>query len=345
MSLNLPPSGNQGIEQEHAEYVFAPANLTDVIQIRNKSSDAQTPSGIPLLKPLPKEKEQLDDLMETTFVLKKEGTPVGTVNFSTVQGCPDTVLIGGFAVDKNQRGSGCGKSLFEKILEQIKKAGFKRAISITASDKLKDLFSKYGREASFKWEKLLTEAKKRYGEDQNLVSLYQFEIEKRFDRFMALAEGTSTLSSFTTRLDQSGYSVESCSLRGDIHAEWDGNILKYDPTRCRIFDLFHEKIHFVQINRAKHLGIDSKAPHFFGRRRMRHLFETEAYLAEQWLAIRYEFPGGFMGERRNLLWEYIVCTRNALLHKEGFSDFAKSILGYDITPDVESFFGKHTEQK
>lgn len=148
--------------------------LADILQIREECSQAKTPSGIPLLKPLLA--EEVTRLLPTTLALRHRKMLVGTIYFNPLPGHPDTAVIGGFAVGENHQNSGYGRVLLENALEQIGGAGFKKAVSITPSDAVKSLFQQYGVDASDKFPELLSEAKKRYGNDEHLVRLFSFEI-------------------------------------------------------------------------------------------------------------------------------------------------------------------------
>ncbi len=155
------------------DFPARPGQLGEIVQLRQECSRATTPSGVPFIKPLAV--EELERLLPTTLVLRQRDLIVGAVYFHTVPEHEDTAIIGGFAVGENHQDSGYGRLLLESVLEQIREAGYARAVSITAAEPVKHLYEQYAREASAAWPELLVRAQRRYGPDADLVRVYEFE--------------------------------------------------------------------------------------------------------------------------------------------------------------------------
>ncbi|MDA0376025.1 MAG: GNAT family N-acetyltransferase [bacterium] len=157
------------------DYPTREKSFNDILQIRAECSELSTPLGVPFLKPLTP--EELKRLLPSTLTLRQRDFLVGTVYFDAVSNHADTAYIGGFAVGENHQDSGYGKVLLRSALEQIEEAGFSKAISITASNAVKHMYENLGaKEDSSNWSDVLTSAKQRYGIDQDLVSLYTFDV-------------------------------------------------------------------------------------------------------------------------------------------------------------------------
>jgi amino-acid N-acetyltransferase len=156
------------------DFPARPEQLDEIVQLRQECSRATTPSGAPLLKPLPP--GELERLLPTTLVLRQRDLIVGTVYFQPAPDVADTAMIGGFAVGENHQDSGYGRLLLESALEQIQAFGFARAISITAAAPVKHLYERYAQDASAAWPDLLAQARGRYGADGELVAVYEFAL-------------------------------------------------------------------------------------------------------------------------------------------------------------------------
>lgn len=156
------------------DFPARPEQLPEIIELRRECSRAATPTGVPLLKPLAN--DELERLLPSTLVLRQRDLIVGTVYFRTALGHEDTAVIGGFAVGENHQDSGYGRMLLESALEQIHENGFRRAISITASESVKHLYEQYAQDASADWPDVLSRARPRYGADASLVAVYEFRL-------------------------------------------------------------------------------------------------------------------------------------------------------------------------
>ncbi len=148
-------------------------HLPDILELRNECSSATTPLGVSFLKPL--SASEIERLLPTTVALRHREILVGTAYYNALQDDPKTAVIGGFAVGENHQGSGYGHILLTSLLAQVVAAEFKQVISITASDRVKALYDQYGQQ-SRDFSDVLNAAKKRYGADQNSVSLYSFDL-------------------------------------------------------------------------------------------------------------------------------------------------------------------------
>ncbi len=154
-----------------------------------------------------------------------------------------------------------------------------------------------------------------------------------FEDFMQLAEGTSSCDKFLERVEAAGFGIKEAKM-SDAVAEFDEHSLIYDPTRFRLFDLFHEKQHLLVYEKARKMGIPLQK---LFNSRMRKICETDAYLAEMWLCERFDFPASFAAERKILLLEYIHKSRTALRNREGLGELATQVLGYDIQAKIEQY--------
>lgn len=162
--------------QQHHVMPAGPEDLADIIQLHMECSALKTPNGTPYLKP--HSSEELENLIPTTFVLKHRGTIIGKMHYTMV-GPKLHPLLGGFTIGENHQRSTHGSKLLKNALRFLTKAGYSRAMSISASSAVKKLYRSHGgtSDLSESWkQELLAAAQKRYGSDAHLVELFTFNL-------------------------------------------------------------------------------------------------------------------------------------------------------------------------
>jgi hypothetical protein len=164
-------------------------------------------------------------------------------------------------------------------------------------------------------------------------------MDSSFENFMKIVEGTPTQKRFLERVTSIGFTLGYKEYDRYSVADFDPTtkMFVYDPTRFNFFILFHEKQHLIAYERARKFGVPLDK--LFGGKRGA-ILETDAYLAEQWLCKRYDFPKDFTSDRREILHEYIHKARTALRNKESLRELMRQVLGYDIQLQIEEYFSR-----
>ena len=156
------------ITSVHSEYISEEKVLDEIQAIREKMMQWETPGKISFLKK--KSRNELRDLLNTTLILIQKDHVVGTIYIQPIR--TDTLAsIGGLACQKK----GYGKQLFSSALQRTWDLGYPKAISITASDKVKNIFKEYGTSSTDQeFKPYCDDAKKRYKTDKHRVELFIF---------------------------------------------------------------------------------------------------------------------------------------------------------------------------
>ncbi len=159
--------------------VAAEGDLQSIMELREACSTAahhKTPNGTQYLKPMTA--DMIVDIIRTgrMIVFRHRNFVVGTIYLKPVNGDPETMEIGGFAVSENHQNSQFGRDLLEHALELADDLGCRRVISLTASDAVKKLYSQYGTPDAGEFEPIVSNAAKRYGTDGHLLKAYVFDL-------------------------------------------------------------------------------------------------------------------------------------------------------------------------
>lgn len=140
---------------------------------------ARTPRGVPFLKPLSSTKREA--LLPGTLILRHRGLSIGTIYSEPVEGKSEAAYIGGFAVAEDHQGEQQGQLLMEEMLRRLREQGIKTAVSITANPHVKKLYQRLGgtEGPQESWQaSLLSSARRRYGEEQELAQIWVFDLSK-----------------------------------------------------------------------------------------------------------------------------------------------------------------------
>lgn len=150
-------------------------HVPDIMHLREECSHTTTPHNVPFLKPL--DKKAITALLPTTLVLMHKDMLVGTIYWDFSEHSEGIPVIGGFAIGENHEGSGYGRYLFQHTLQELHTRRYKKALSITAADNVKNLFTTlHGTNASEKFADLLCKTQKRYGDEAHLVRIFEFDL-------------------------------------------------------------------------------------------------------------------------------------------------------------------------
>lgn len=178
LEMHVPPQASHHFEilDENAvvanvnlEYMSEEKVLDAIMRIRKKWMCATTPNGVPYLKE--KTYQELRDLLDTTLILINKNRIDGAICIQPFDNEDEVANIGSFVCDQN----GYGRKLLVSALQRTWQLGYRSAVSVTASDKVKKIFEQYGSPSTDdRFSEYFEKARERYGIERDLTQLFVF---------------------------------------------------------------------------------------------------------------------------------------------------------------------------
>jgi predicted N-acetyltransferase YhbS len=153
------------------------ADFDRIQAVREECSWEQTQAGTSYLKRL--QPDELESMLPVSLVMRINGNIAGTIYVEEVRSHPGVASIGGFAVAKKYRKFRLSETLLKSAITKAAQDGYEKAISITASQKVKELFRLAGgMEGAEEYIDVFVKALRRYViAERDLVSLFEFDLQ------------------------------------------------------------------------------------------------------------------------------------------------------------------------
>lgn len=151
--------------------------LDQIERIRNKGMCATTPEDVSYLKE--KSRQELKNLLGSTLILIYRNQVAGLICIQPLNEKDGVASIGSFVCDQK----GYGDRLFTSALRRAWNLEYREAVSVTASDRVKEIFEQYGSCSEYgQFDEYLRIARERYGTEGDLAQLFIFNESQKMDR-------------------------------------------------------------------------------------------------------------------------------------------------------------------